>query len=357
MDNNSFVNTFLLLGRTGVGKSKLSKILSEDESIKIGETLLPETKIPKCYNCELDDFKYSLIDTPGYDDLDGKDKTTFKHIDNFLTSDLYKIKGIVLLYSFQDPKFGNNHLEGLKKILKLIPINNFWDYVIIIFTRTYTDGEEDVKEKKIKLKNNLKDIFSTLISAASKALKIDEANFDNIKIKFVNLTKTTKKNGLNDITSAFRENANLMPLFHKITCSQISIKNIIEITEKNSTIGKLLKVKFKTYNYYNQRGELIKTLDKPIEKTELGEVKDLKLIEKLKACGSIVYNGILMVGVSAAMIISPLLLFEGVSQKVFNYYDNMTNSINSLTQFNEEKIIGELLIDENDKNDENNENN
>ena len=53
-------------------------------------------------------------------------------------------------------------------------------------TRTYTDGEEDVEEKKIKLKNNLKDIFSTLISAASKALKIDEANFDNIKIKFVN---------------------------------------------------------------------------------------------------------------------------------------------------------------------------
>ena len=357
MDNNNFVNTFLLLGRTGVGKSKLSKILSEDESIKIGETLLPETKIPKCYNCELDDFKYSLIDTPGYDDLDGKDKTTFKHIDNFLTSDLYKIKGIVLLYSFQDPKFGNNHLEGLKKILKLIPINNFWDYVIIIFTRTYTDGEEDEEEKKIKLKNNLKDIFSTLISAASKALKIDEANFDNMKIKFVNLTKTTKKNGLNDITSAFRENVNLMPLFHKITCSQMSIKNIIEITEKNSTIGKLLKVKFKTYNYYNQRGELIKTLDKPIEKTELGEVKDLKLIEKLKACGSIVYNGILMVGVSAAMIISPLLLFEGVSQKVFNYYDNITNSINSLTQFNEEKIIGELLIDGNDKNDENNENN
>lgn len=147
MDNDSFVNTFLLLGRTGVGKSKLAKILSEDKSIKVGETFLPETKIPKCYNCELDDFRYSVIDTPGYDDLNGNDKTIFKHIDNFLTSELYKIKGIVLLYSFQDQKFGNNHLEGLNRILKLIPINNFWDYVIIIFTRTYTDGEEDVEEK------------------------------------------------------------------------------------------------------------------------------------------------------------------------------------------------------------------
>jgi GTP-binding protein EngB required for normal cell division len=104
MDNNSFVNTFLLLGRTGVGKSKLAKILSEDESIKIGETFLPETKIPKCYNCEYnyenDSFKYSIIDTPGYDDLNGNDKTIFRHIDNFLTSRVYKIKGIVLLYSF-----------------------------------------------------------------------------------------------------------------------------------------------------------------------------------------------------------------------------------------------------------------
>ena len=64
MDNNSFVNTFLLLGRTGVGKSKLAKILLEDKSIKVGETFLTETKIPKCYNCELDDFRYSVIDTP-----------------------------------------------------------------------------------------------------------------------------------------------------------------------------------------------------------------------------------------------------------------------------------------------------
>ena len=126
MDNNSYVNTFLLLRWTGVVKSKLAKILSGDESIKVGETFLPETKIPKCYKCKLDSFKYSIIDLPGYDDLNGNDKTIFRHIDNFLTSKDYKIKGIVLLYSFQDPRFGNNHLERLENILRLIPINNFW---------------------------------------------------------------------------------------------------------------------------------------------------------------------------------------------------------------------------------------
>jgi len=359
MDNNSFVNTFLLLGRTGVGKSKLAKILSGDESIKVGDTFLPETKIPKCYNCEYnyekECFKYSIIDTPGYDDLNGNDKTIFRHIDNFLTSRVYKIKGIVLLYSFQDPKFGNNHLEGLKKILQLFPINNFWDYVIIIFTRTYTDGEEDDEEKKIKLKNNLKEIFSDLISRAARDLKIDEANFDNIKIKFVNLISKTNKNGLEDIISTFRKNVKLDPLFHKITIST-NVKNIIEIKEKDSTIGQLYKVKFKIYNYYNQKDELIKTLEKPIAKDPIREVKDLKLIEKFKACGSIAYNGVLIVGISAAMIMCPLLLFQGVSREIFNCYDNITNQINSFNEFNEQKIIGQLdpLVEENAENDENN---
>ncbi len=55
-----------------------------------------------------------------------KHKTIFRYIDYFLSSKDYKIKGIVLLYSFQDPRFGNNHLEGLEKILRFIPINNFW---------------------------------------------------------------------------------------------------------------------------------------------------------------------------------------------------------------------------------------
>jgi len=100
-----------------------------------------------------------------------------------------------------------------------------------------------------------------------------------------------------------------MPLFHKITTSTI-IKNIIEVSEKDITIGKLYTLKFKTYNYYNQKGELIKTLEKPIEKDLIRKVKDLKLIEKVKACGSFAYNGVLMVGISADMIMGPLLLFE-----------------------------------------------
>ena len=92
MNNEYYDNCFLLLGRTGVGKSTLTKILSEDSSIKINDSLESQSKETKCYKCQKDDFKYAIIDTPGYDDSKGNDEKNFKDIKNFLTSDNTKLK-------------------------------------------------------------------------------------------------------------------------------------------------------------------------------------------------------------------------------------------------------------------------
>ena len=59
---------FLLLGKTGVGKTTLSKILSENENIKIiDNSMEPQTNEVNSYKCQIDDFKISIKDTPGYD--------------------------------------------------------------------------------------------------------------------------------------------------------------------------------------------------------------------------------------------------------------------------------------------------
>ena len=108
-------NCFLLLGESGVGKSTLSKILSENQTIKIGRTYEPGTHEPNTYNCQFGDFHYSLIDTPGYDDSNGNDNKNFAHIKKYLNSNKHKIKGIVLLFSFQDTRFGDSHKKGLEK--------------------------------------------------------------------------------------------------------------------------------------------------------------------------------------------------------------------------------------------------
>ena len=46
-------NSFILLGRTGVGKSTLTKILSEDETILINNSTKSCTQETKSYNCEI----------------------------------------------------------------------------------------------------------------------------------------------------------------------------------------------------------------------------------------------------------------------------------------------------------------
>ena len=143
-------NCFLLLGRTGVGKSTLTKILSENQTVEVGNSLNSQTQETKCYNCEINNFKYSLIDTPGYDDSNGNDDKNYGNIKKFLTSNTHKIKGVILMFSFQNPKFGDSHKKGLEKIVSLIPLKNFWEYITIIFTRTFSGDEDELQEEKKK---------------------------------------------------------------------------------------------------------------------------------------------------------------------------------------------------------------
>ena len=96
-------NCFLLLGRTGVGKSTLTKILSENTNIKVGDTLNAETTETNIYKCETGDFNYHIFDTPGYDDK--KEKEYYEKIKEILSSKNYKIKGIAYLFNFNENRF------------------------------------------------------------------------------------------------------------------------------------------------------------------------------------------------------------------------------------------------------------
>ena len=67
-------NCFILLGETGKGKSSLTKILSGNKSVKVGDSMISETQCTTAYDCEFNGFKYCLIDTPGYNDSNNNDK-------------------------------------------------------------------------------------------------------------------------------------------------------------------------------------------------------------------------------------------------------------------------------------------
>ncbi len=329
-------NCFLLLGRTGVGKSTLTKILSEDESIIIGDSLNSQTQETNCYNCQIDDFKYCLIDTPGYDDSTGNDQKNYGDIKKFMTSNNHKIKGIVLLFSFQDPRFGESHMKGLQKIVSLIPLKNFWDYITIIFTRTFNDGdEEELNEEKEKKLENFKGTFEVIISAFNKAKNIDEVPFEKINKVFVNLkVKKTKKNQLNSITSIFKKNAKLEPLYHYVKISE-KYEEAFWLKDKILKKGELIKLKIKIYQYINQKGQIIKELSKPIEKIFIKEMTQIEYESKFKKPFIInLYDEFNKAMFRFNIFILSVLTFENpFKYKIFN-------------GINEKKIIEDLQIDE-----------
>ena len=269
---------FLLLGKTGVGKSTLSKILSENENIKIGDTMEPQTKEVNSYKCQIDDFKFSVIDVPGYDDDTRKDIKNYNDIKELLSSQNYKIKGIFYLFSFQDIKFSDSHRKGFQKIINLIPLDNFWDYFTIIFTHTYVDEYDNLEEKKNEKLKSLEEIFVPLISAYNKSKNINLVKFSEIKKVFVNLkknkTRKTDKN-LNELLTIFKNNSKLPPLFHKL---EIEDKEdqlfILDKTNKNK--GKLFQCKIKIYKYYNnESNDPIKTIWFPDKTTKPKFIKEI----------------------------------------------------------------------------------
>jgi len=314
----------------------LTKILSEDESIIIGNSLNSQTQETNCYNCQIDDFKYCLIDTPGYDDSTGKDEKNYGDIKKFMTSNSHKIKGIVLLFSFQDTRFGESHMKGLQKIVSLIPLKNFWEYVTIIFTRTFNGGdEEELNEEKEEKLKNYKGTFEVIISAFNKAKNIDEVPFEKIKKVFVDLkVKKTKKNELKSITSIFKKNAKLEPLYHDVKISE-KYEEAFLLKDKVLKNGELIKLKIKIYQYVNQKGKIIKELSKPIEKIFIKEMTQTEYESKFKKPFIID----LIDGINAVIPLFGFTIFTvlGFSNPfIFKIYKGI----------NEKKILEDLQIDE-----------
>lgn len=62
------VKNILLIGRTGGGKSTLANILSRTNEFRVSSSLMPVTKEVQVKEFELNNQKYKVIDTVGFDD-------------------------------------------------------------------------------------------------------------------------------------------------------------------------------------------------------------------------------------------------------------------------------------------------
>ena len=358
-------NCFILLGETGKGKSSLTKILSGNKSVKVGDSMISETQCTTAYDCEFNGFKYCLIDTPGYNDSNNNDKKNYAHIKQSLTCNKYSIKGIVLLFSFQDTRFGESHKNGLEKIVNLMPLDNFWDYFIIIFTFCYREEDEDENEfnerKTIKLKY-FESAFNILISAFNRAKNIKKIPFSKIKIEFVNLKhKKHEKDKYKNLISIFKEKSNLEPFYHKVEIDYQSERLMI-LNKDNQNIGDLFDVKFKVYKYMNKKGKNIKTITKPIEKKFIKQITKQEYDgEFQKTTGKVSFvSGIIgIASIASGAVLSFFCPPAGIALMAVGYISDAVGvssiavgGVKNLSEylsnkeFNEQRIINEILLED-----------
>ena len=147
--------SILLFGETGVGKSSLGNlILNEPNAFSISDKPESETKVT-CgkFNEKKDIF---IIDTPGIQDSEGKDKEHVDQMIDFIKSHK-NLKVILIVFNYCEneeknelSKSNKTNLEIIKNIFKDVDIGK---HIGIFFTHFYqNETDEKTKEEKESFK-------------------------------------------------------------------------------------------------------------------------------------------------------------------------------------------------------------
>ena len=216
----------------------------------------------------------------------------------------------------------------------------------------------ELKEKKLE---DFKHKFDTLISAFYDVKLIKKVEFSKINTVFVNLKeKKTKKENLKNIIDIFKQNSKLEPLFHQVKLDEKWDKILI-LDKKNENIGDLYDVKYKIFNYLNQKGKIIKSIYKPIDKKFIKKLDKKVYDEIIKVNKMELHESIDIASASAIGIIFSSIFFPpalplclvslavGVAnirdfKDLESIYENKSKNLNK--EFNETKVIDELIIEE-----------
>lgn len=124
-------NCFIILGKTGTGKTSLLNLIYGGNIAKVGYESKSETKISSyyCIKEEINSKKicFSIIDTPGLYDSDDlqNDEKIKNNTKELIAKENLKIKGILFLSNFQNERFDYSEIDSLFQYNAFFPLKNF----------------------------------------------------------------------------------------------------------------------------------------------------------------------------------------------------------------------------------------
>jgi GTP-binding protein EngB required for normal cell division len=188
-------NGFLIIGQIGAGKSTLLNVIIGKDVAETGRSISLITKNTEVYYLKLKNGKYiTLVDTPGLSDpqMIGNEEANKFNInlkgiikDKILKKKIH-IKGILYLVNFQMERFDYQDQEALLNYNTFFPFKRFWKHLIIAFTHSYEDPNEDISLEEIRNSRDQANeiIFSKLMEKVKEVS--DPISYKEIKVKYYN---------------------------------------------------------------------------------------------------------------------------------------------------------------------------
>ena len=230
-------NGFILIGKTGAGKTSLLNVIYGKDIGKVGHTSLAETKTSNYYcikeriNGKIEYF--CIIDTPGLYDTNGKeaDREQKQGIMELISKENIKIKGLLFLSNFQSERFDASEQSTLLEYNKIFPLKNFWKRIIFVYTHYYGDPDGYTKEE-IKVNNN----------------RYKAEIFKNLMIKIKNVSEPIQFKDLNcKYVNIFSRYLNEKKIKNNLEVRKELISEIIKYSKLDSMFTKLQIFNFENY--------------------------------------------------------------------------------------------------------------